>query len=145
MRIVVFVHNGQAFDPVPDETHRRDIDLRSAAPRTGSFAIVGWKRAGEKAAAMAARYGDRVDRLVLCATPIPTDEKFELKTITAKTLLLFGAADPDAPSKAARWWKNQISGARVEMVPRAGSEIITTFWKRVLSHSAPGSGRTSRN
>lgn len=138
-RVVVFVHDGEAFDPDPAETHRREIDLRGAAPRAGSFAVVGWRQAGEKAAALAANYGDRVDRLVLCATPIPADEKFELKTIAAKTLLLHGAADPDAPSKAARWWKNQIPGARVEMVPRAGSEIITTFWKRVLSHAAPGS------
>lgn len=40
-----------------------------------------------------------------------------------------------------KWWKNCISVARVEMVPRRGSDIIDVMWKRILSHAAPNTLR----
>ncbi|MDP1858364.1 MAG: hypothetical protein Q8K82_06830 [Gemmatimonadaceae bacterium] len=145
VRVVVFCHDHpdeRSFDPDPDETGRREIELRTTPP-TGSFSVVGWRHAGLNAAALAAAAGSRVDRLVLCCVPAPLDAKldFDPGDIAAKTLLLFGQADPDASSRHARWWKDHIPDSRVEMVPRAGSDIISTMWGRVLSHAAPSSLR----
>lgn len=143
MRVVVFCHDhpdGLDFDPNPSETSRREIELRTKSPQ-GSFSAVGWRHAGLGAATLAAAHASRVDRLVLCCVPAPIDGEldFDPSTIAAKTLLLFGGADPDAPARHARWWKDHIADSRVEMVPRAGSDIISTMWRRVLSHAAPGS------
>ena len=145
MRAVVFCHDhpdGAGFDPNPGETARRDIELL-ASPPSGSFAVIGWRIAGQEGAALAASQASRVDRLVLCCVPAPVGDElsFEPHDIAAKTLLLFGQHDPDAPSRHARWWKDRIPGARVEMVPRSGSEIIATMWKRILSHAAPNTAR----
>ena len=141
MRVVVFCHDhpeGVDFDPDPSETGRREIELRKTAP-TGIFGAVGWRQAGLAAAALAAADGSRVDRLVLCCVPAPIDAAlgFEPGDIVAKTLLLFGQADPDAPARHARWWKDRIRGSRVEMVPSAGSDLVSAMWGRVLSHAAP--------
>ena len=141
----MFCHDhqdGAGFDPDPAETSRRDVEL-ALAPPDGVFAVVGWRRAGITAAELAATSPSRVERLVLCCVPAPIndDPGFDPADITAKTLLLFGQADPEAPAAHARWWKNHIADARVEMVPRAGSDIIETVWKRILSHSAPNSLR----
>jgi pimeloyl-ACP methyl ester carboxylesterase len=141
VRTVVFLHDhpdGDGFDPDAAETSRRDIKL-SATPPAGPFAAVGWRFGGLTAAALAATLPSRVDRLVLCCVPAPIDAPpdFDPGNITAKTLLLFGQADPDAPAAHARWWKEHIRDARIEMVPRASSDIIDVLWKRVLSHAAP--------
>lgn len=141
VRVVVFCHDhpdGRSFDPDPGETSRRQIELRTTPP-TDSFSVVGWRHAGLSAAALAAGAGSRADRLVLCCVPAPIDATlaFDPGDIAAKTLLLFGQADADAPSRHARWWKDRIPDSRVEMVPRAGSDIVNTMWGRVLSHAAP--------
>lgn len=143
VRVIVFCHDhpgGPTFDPDPVETSRRDVEL-SATPSGEHFAVVGWRHAGLAAAAMAAANPSRVDRLVLCGVPAPVDGllDFDLGDITAKTLLLFGQKDEAAPTRHAWWWKDRIRDARVEMVPGAGSDIITAMWGRVLSHAAPGS------
>jgi pimeloyl-ACP methyl ester carboxylesterase len=140
VRVVVFCHDhadGDAFDPDPVETDARDVELRTKAPRTGSFAAVGWRQAGLRAAALAAARASDVDRLILCCVPIQEELAFDPAAISAKTLLLYGQHDPDAPARAARWWKDRIAGARVEMIPRTGSDLIVPFWGRVLSHAAP--------
>lgn len=141
MRTIVFWHDhpdGDRFDPDPRETGRRDVQL-VAQPPAGAFAAVGWRLGGLSAAAQAARLPSRVDRLVLCCVPAPVDVEpsFDPDTIAAKTLLLFGQADPDATTAHARWWKQHIRDARIEMVPGAISDIIGALWKRVLSHAAP--------
>lgn len=146
MKNVVFCHDhpdGEAFDPDPSETAQRSIKLGHAIGN-GQFAAVGWRRGGLAAAKLAATMPDRVDRLVLCCVPAPIDHDpdFDPRDIAAKTLLLFGQADPDAPSQHARWWKSHLQNARVEMVPGAGSDIIHALWKRTLSHAAPNSLRT---
>ena len=145
MTIVVFHHDhpaGDAFDPDPQETSRRGVEL-GPAPESGRYAVVGWRGAGRAAAHLAAAEPSRVDRLVLCCVPAPmdTDPGFDPADIVAKTLLLFGQADPDAPASHARWWKKELRDARIEMVPRAGSDIIEALWKRVLSHAAPRATR----
>jgi pimeloyl-ACP methyl ester carboxylesterase len=144
VRIIVFCHDqpGAAFDPDPEETSRRKIQLRST-PVGENFAVVGWRLPGLEAAALAAANPSGVDRLVLCSVPAPVDGvlDFDPGDIGAKTLLLFGQKDPATPALHARWWKDRIRDSRVEMVPGAGSAIISTMWGRVLSHAAPGSLR----
>jgi pimeloyl-ACP methyl ester carboxylesterase len=144
VRVIVFCHDqvGAAFDPDPGETIRREIELR-ATPPTETFSAVGWRHAGVQAAALAAATPALVDRLVLCGVPAPEDGvlTFDPGDIGAKVLLLFGQKDPVAPARDARWWKERIPGARVEMVPGAGGDIISTMWGRVLSHAAPGTIR----
>ena len=145
---VVFCHDeaAEAFDPDPAETARRDIELK-VSPPDGVFAAVGWRSAGLRAAELAARRGPDVARLVLCAVPAPTHEDdlgFDVGSIVAKTLLLYGQTDEDAPPSAAEWWKKHLpGGARVEIVPRRGSDFIAGMWGRVISHAAPGSIRRS--
>jgi len=141
----MFCHDhadGAGFDPDPGETSRRDIVLCTTPP-DGSFAAVGWRHAGLAAAALAASNPSRVDRLVLCCVPAPIDGAldFDPRDIAAKTLVLFGQADAEAPARHARWWKDHIPDARVEMVPRSGSDLLFAMWGRVLSHAAPGSLR----
>lgn len=127
-----------AFDPDAEETAKRDVEL-VAAPGATVFAAVGWRGAGLRAAALAADHPARVDRLVLCCVPAPFEgPAFDPGRITAKTLLLYGQADEEAPFAHAKWWKEHLRGAaRVEMVPRRGSDIIGLMWKRILSHAAP--------
>jgi hypothetical protein len=61
--------------------------------------------------------------------------------IAAKTLLLFGAKDERAGSRAASWWKKQIPHARIEMSPGFGHDLLGARWSRALSHLAPGTLR----
>lgn len=129
---------GGEFDPNVEETAKREVVLAVEPPAAGAFAAVGWRSAGLEAAAVAARHPDRVDRLVLCCVPAPTEgADFAPAEIAAKTLLLYGQLDDDAPLAHARWWKDRLRDARVEMVPRRGSDIIGSMWARVLSHAAP--------
>jgi len=124
---------------VAEEAHGRSIGL------------VGVGEAGELAIMIAAHLGDAVDRLALVAVPRPESELGAsevaelLDRIAAKTLLMNGQTDPTAASGAARWFKEHLSSARVEMVP--GTEdpeprlILADVWERVLSHVAPGTIR----
>lgn len=144
---VVFCHlepTADRFDPDPAETARRNIELTTAPPDR-AFAAIGWRSGGLRAAELAARRGRDVTRLVLCAVPAPADEcdlTFDIASIEAKALLLYGQTDPDAPPPAAEWWKKHLPrGGRVEIVPRRDSDFIAAMWGRVLSHAAPGSLR----
>jgi pimeloyl-ACP methyl ester carboxylesterase len=92
------------------------------------------------ALAFAARHPDLVDRVVLLATPIPEGSStlaFSLSEVTAKTLLLFGAKDPQTGSRHGTWWQKNLPDARLEMSPRAGHDILVPGWNRALSHLAP--------
>lgn len=66
---------------------------------------------------------------------------FEPGEVQAKTLLLYGAADPVAGHKHASWWHARLPNARVEMAPAAGHMLLIPLWRRVLSHLAPGSSQ----
>lgn len=68
---------------------------------------------------------------------------FEPGEVQAKTLLLYGAADPVAGHKHASWWHARLPNSRVEMVPAAGHMLVIPLWRRVLSHLAPGSSKAS--
>jgi pimeloyl-ACP methyl ester carboxylesterase len=139
VRLILFAHDhGRGFDPDPAETSRRDIEIHTSPP-PGPFSAVGWRHAGLAAAASAASNAPLVDRLVLCCVPasLDTDLDFDPRDIRAKTLLLYGQADPDAPFRHARWWKDHIADARVEMFPGAGGDLSPAMWRRALSHAAP--------
>jgi pimeloyl-ACP methyl ester carboxylesterase len=141
----VFCHDhpdGDAFDPQPLETSLRDVRL-GPPPGRGVFAAVGWRRAGLRAAELAAKAPKRVDRLVLCCVPAPTgDLTFDPGAIAAKTLVIYGQLDDEAPARDAKWWKSHLVRARIEMVPKHGSDVIEPSWRRILSHAAPNTMRS---
>jgi hypothetical protein len=137
---------GANIDPDSELTWARGITLLAgdgAAAEmngTGPVGVVGASAAGLDALGFAARNSDRVDRVVLVATPIPEDEGtlgFELGDVTARTLLLFGAKDPRTGSRHGNWWQKHLPDARLEMNPQGGHDLLIPMWKRVLSHLAP--------
>ena len=125
------------FDPMPDETAKRDVEL--AAEWDGTPAgVVGWAEGGWAALTLAAKHKQLVDRLVLVSAPTPGTEpkSIDLDAIQAKTLLLYGMRD-DAVSNADRnWWRDRLN-ARFEMVPNGGHDILAQTWRRILAHLAP--------
>jgi pimeloyl-ACP methyl ester carboxylesterase len=66
---------------------------------------------------------------------------FELETVQAKTLLLYGSKDPVAASRHGSWWQKHLPNARLEVVPNAGHLLVIPMWQRVLSHLAPAAKR----
>jgi len=66
---------------------------------------------------------------------------FELSDVAAKTLLLYGSADPVAGPAHGRWYRGQLADARYEQVPGQGHLLVIPMWKRVLAHLAPGTTR----
>jgi pimeloyl-ACP methyl ester carboxylesterase len=138
--VVVF---GIDEDPGPELTFARGVTLYvgGADSLPGPIGVAGQGEAGLAALAFAARHPDRVDRLAVVATPIPDDPGVDLSTVTAKTLLLFGARDPATGSMHGRWWQQQLPDARLEMNPQGGADLLGPMWKRVLSHLAPNCRR----
>lgn len=147
-RVVVLF--GSGADPDPQLTWARGVTLLAddgtgtELYHAGPVGVVGSSMAGLDALAIAARHPGRVDRVVLVATPIPTDEvalEFDLDDVAAKTLLLFGAKDPLTGSRHGSWWQKRLPDARLEMSPQGGHELLMPMWKRILSHLAPHSRR----
>lgn len=66
---------------------------------------------------------------------------FDPAEVKAKTLLVYGSADPVAGHRHASWWQKALPDARVEMTPGAGHLLILQRWDRILSHLAPGAKR----
>lgn len=124
-------------DPDPVETARRDVELLTAW-EDGVVGVAGWSDHGWEAMRIAAAHPE-VERLVLLATPV--DEDAAVPEIGAKTLLLFGAADERTGPRAARWWKERVPHARIEMSPGLGHDLLPSLWPRVLRHLAPGTLR----
>jgi pimeloyl-ACP methyl ester carboxylesterase len=62
---------------------------------------------------------------------------FNPADVAAKTLLVYGAADPVAGSSHGRWWQSRIPDARLEMSPGVGHLVVIPQWARILSHLAP--------
>jgi pimeloyl-ACP methyl ester carboxylesterase len=124
-------------DPDPAETARREVELVPGWDK-GVVGVAGWSVHGWEAMRIAAEHPE-IERLVLLATP--ARDEAEVPRIDAKTLLLFGAEDERAGSRAARWWKQQIPNARIEMSPSLGHDLLPVRWPRTLSHLAPGSLR----
>jgi pimeloyl-ACP methyl ester carboxylesterase len=66
---------------------------------------------------------------------------FEPGDVDARALLVFGTADPVVGAAHARWWKDALPSARVEMSPDAGHLVLLPRWGRVLQHLAAGALR----
>lgn len=66
---------------------------------------------------------------------------FAPEAVEAKTLLLYGSADPVAGSRHGSWWQRRLPNARLEVAPGAGHLLVIPMWQRVLSHLAPGATR----
>jgi len=130
------------FDPGADETARRDVELLAAWDDRPA-GIVGWSAGGWSALRLAAEHPDRVERLVVVATPYPDEEPtdLELDAVQAKTLLLYGSADPQTGSRHGRLWQTRLANSRLEVSPGGTHDLLVPRWPRVLSHLAPGSAR----
>lgn len=134
--------NTSFFDPMPEETAKRDVEL--AAEWDGTPAgVVGWAEGAWDALMLAAQHKQFVDRLVLVSAPASGTEPkpIDLDPIQAKTLLLYGMRDEGVSHADRNWWRDRLN-ARFEMVPNAGHDILVQTWPRVLSHLAPHTLRT---
>lgn len=67
---------------------------------------------------------------------------FAPEEVQAKTLLLYGSADPIAGARHGSWWQKRLPNARLEMVPGAGHLLIVPMWQRALAHLAPHARRS---
>ncbi len=138
MSVVVCLPNGvDLFDPGPQETSRRDVRLCSAW-EADTAGVVGWSDAGWDALALAAAHVD-LPRLVIVALPYPDELPggFDPAAVTAKTLLLYGAADPLTGNGHGARWQRLLPNARLEVAPKGGHDLLTPMWARILSHLAP--------
>lgn len=126
------------IDPDPDETSRRALRLVSAWDPS-VIGVAGWSTGGYEATRVAAQH-PQLERLAIISTPFPEDTS-HFGAVHAKTLLMFGSADPATGSSHGRRWQEALPDARLEMVPKGDHEILERVWKRVLSHLAPGRAR----
>ncbi len=62
---------------------------------------------------------------------------FDVADVRAKTLLLYGSADPIAGPRHGKWWQRRLPDARFEQVPGAGHLVVMPMWERALAHLAP--------
>jgi pimeloyl-ACP methyl ester carboxylesterase len=117
---------------------------RSSTSESWKDDVVGvagwWSDYGWEAVQLASEHPE-IERLVLLATPVDKDKDAKVPEIAAKALLLFGAKDERANSRAARWWKERIPQARMEISPGLGHDLLAPCWPRTLSHLAPGTLR----
>ena len=67
---------------------------------------------------------------------------FAPEGVQAKTLLLYGSADPVAGARHGSWWQKRLPNARLEMVPGAGHLLVVPMWQRALAHLAPNAMRS---
>lgn len=138
-------------DPDPAVTTGRGIEVAERW-NGGPASILGWSDGGAAALALAAEAGELIDRLVLVATPAPLDSPaagetaslLDLAAVRAKTLLLFGAADPRTGSRHGRWWQTHLPNARLEMVPGGGHDLVAEMWGRIAAFVAPRRGGVIR-
>lgn len=108
-RIVMCLPAGTPFfDPVPEETAKRDVELSADWDGTPA-GVVGWAEGAWAALDLAAQH-ELVDRLVLVSPPAPGTEPdpVDLDAIRAKTLLLApippaaASHGPTSPSRKLR-------------------------------------------
>lgn len=119
----------------PDLPVRLDI-LGAAAVDDGVLELVGAPQRLDRMLRNAFRQGWSgwaADQLAAVAQPWG----FEPAAVAAKTLLLYGSADPGASSKDARWFQEQIPDAAIEVVPSVGALVVISQWSRILAHVAP--------
>ncbi len=138
MSIVVCLPQGiDLFDPAPEETARRDVRLCSEW-ESDTGGVVGWSTGGWDALALAASHQE-LPRLAIVSLPFPDESlpDVDLDAVHAKTLLLYGAADPQTGNSHGTRWQKLLPNARFEMVPKAGHDLLVPKWARILSYVAP--------
>lgn len=125
------------FDPGPPETARRDVRLCSEWD-ADTRGVVGWSTGGWDALALAEEHQE-LPRLVIASLPYPDDIPAgpDVKAVNTKTLLLYGATDPQTGHSHGVRWQKMLPNARLEMVPGAGHDLLALKWARILSHLAP--------
>jgi pimeloyl-ACP methyl ester carboxylesterase len=62
---------------------------------------------------------------------------FEPEAVEAETLLLYGARDPLAGPRHARWWQERLPNVRLEIDPDAGHLVLISKWSRALAYLTP--------
>ena len=144
MSIVLCMPDGTALlDPQPQETEKRDVRLVPGW-EGDTKGVVGWSSGGWKALMIAAGHPE-LPRLVIVSLPFPGKgelAEFSLDAVSAKTLLLFGSADPDTGSSHGRQWQKHLPNARLEMVPGGDHDLLVPMWPRILSYLAPRRSNT---
>jgi len=127
----------ELFDPGPEETVRRDVRLTSEWD-SDTDAVVGWSAGGWQALRLAADHPG-LSRLVLVSLPLPEEmpSEFDLGSVAAKTLLIYGTADPLTGNRHGTQWQKALQNARLEMNPSGGHDLLVPMWKRVVSFLAP--------
>ncbi|WP_111718758.1 alpha/beta fold hydrolase [Homoserinimonas sp. OAct 916] len=73
------------------------------------------------------------DQLAVLAQPWG----FEPSAVKAKTLLVYRTSDPEAGSRHARWYQQEIPNAHIEMGSEDGALMLVSRWERILAHVAP--------
>ena len=138
LSVVVCLPEGMTlFDPDPAETAKRDVKLVTSWD-DDTAGVVGWSAGGWEVLGIAAAHPD-LPRLVLVSLPFSEQEPegVDLDVVAAKTLLLFGSADPLTGSKHGSRWQERLANARLEMVPGGDHELLAPMWRRILSYLAP--------
>ena len=99
---------------------------------------MGWPSGGWTALRLAAAHPD-LARLVIVSLPFPEEMPPDLDpaSITARTLLLYGTADPLTGNTHGTRWQQTLPNARLEMSPGGGHELLEPMWRRVVSFLAP--------
>jgi pimeloyl-ACP methyl ester carboxylesterase len=129
------------FDPDPEQTRRRGVRLVSQW-NDDVVGVVGWSDGGWAALTLAAKHS-RLQRLGVMSTQFPDDETelgIDLSCIAAKTLLMFGSADPLTGHRHGSLWQKRLANARLEMVPGGDHDVLADKWERALSHLVPRRG-----
>ena len=113
----------QLVDPEPAATARRDVELVERWSH-GATAVVGWSSGGWERSS--SPHGTPTASSGSCSSPRrgATRSVDWLDGVTAKTLLLYGSADPETGSSHARWWQRRLANARVEMNPGGGHDLL---------------------
>ena len=127
----------ELFDPAPEETTKRDVRLTSEW-ESDTGGVVGWSSGGWQALRLAAEHSD-LPRLVVISLPFPEEmpSDFDPDAVLAKTLLIYGTADPLTGNRHGTQWQKTLPNARLEMAPGGGHDLLVPKWKRVLSYLAP--------
>ncbi|MGI9528118.1 MAG: dienelactone hydrolase family protein [Acidimicrobiia bacterium] len=136
--VVVSLPDGMdLFDPDPDETAKRDVRL-VAEWDTDTKGVVGWSAGGWDALQLAVTHAD-LPRLAIVSLPFPDDmpSDFDPAAIQAKTLLVYGSADPLTGNRHGTHWQKTLPNARLEMRPGGGHDLLVPAWKRILAFLAP--------
>ena len=138
LSIVMCLPEGvELFDPDPDETAKRDVRLTSEWD-SATGGVVGWSAGGWQALRLAEEHPD-LPRLVLVSLPFPEEmpSDFDPDSVAAKTLLIYGTADPLTGNRHGIQWQKKLRTARLEMNPGGGHDLLVPMWKRVMSYLAP--------